>query len=967
MGKLRLLSRSRCDPGWLLVLVLAGFAALPLLTHAGLPNTADGPVHLMRLAELNQAWRDGILYPRWAPHLAYGYGMPLFSYAPPLLYHVSQLLHLSGLALDEAMKGTLLLALALYGLGMYLLGRDLFGPRAGLLAAGVYLYAPYRLRELYIQGNYGQWCGLAFYPLILWAFYRLTSSRQLRFVILAALALAGLLLSHNISTMLFMPLWLGYLLFLLLWKLRRPPRAGMAVRLVWLYLLAIGLGLGLAAFFWLPAFVERDMVRLSGITTGFFDFRNNFIAWSELLAWPRRLDLSAINPYFPLALGPAQLILGSLGVATCLAGRLLRRAGTGLAAAHTVLFGLAGLAYSLMALPLSRPVWEAFPFLELTEFPWRMLGPALLCAALAAGALVYWLERLAGRRRHLVANLTLAGGLLFTLGTNLVYLFPAQFIEWGTPGPAQVMSYELHSGAIGTTSTGEFLPRWAERYPKPDTFGGALQATGDMRDLPRLEPAELPPGAHALTLRYVANEALLAVSSPQPFTATFRILYWPGWQVWLGDAHAPDGDWQQITQVQVSRPEGLIQARLPAGEYRVSLRLTDTPVRRLAGWLSLAAGVGLGGLVVIGLRQRPGKPHLHVRRLPARPALIGGALLAAALLISRPMAAWFQLRSAPGEVYGAQYRWPATLGEQLRLLAFDLPAGAGWPPGMASPAPASGELPALVQPAGQPLEVVLYWQAQAPLSINYRVFVHLDAANGQTYANVDHLNPADIPTSRWPPGLYLRHPLRLELPADLPPVRYTLTAGAYDPETGARLPLTSCERCPAGSQPGEVVPLAHVWVLPALPLDETAIAQRLDVRLGEKIELVGCDLPAGGRDTGEASDRLASDRRLLRFSLYWRSRAPLTTRYTVFVHAVDAQGRLLAQADGPPLGGLYPTDAWLPGQLIQDSRGLALPAGVHALLVGLYDADTVTRLPAIDASGQRLADDAVRLEIDHAE
>ena len=968
MGKLRLLAYSKCDPGCLLALLLVGLAALPLLIHAGLPNTADGPVHLMRLAELNQAWRDGIFYPRWAPHLAYGYGMPLFSYAPPLLYHISQILYLTGLALDEAMKGTLLLMLALYSLGMYLLGRDLFNPRAGLLAAAVYVYAPYRLRELYIQGNYGQWCGLAFYPLILWAFYRLTVSRNLRFLILAALALAGLLLSHNISAMLFLPLWAGYLLFLLFWNVWWPPAAGIprwdvAVRLVPYYLVAVGLGLGLAAFFWLPAFVERDMVRLAGITTGFFDFRHNFIELGELLAWPRRLDLAAINPYFPLALGPAQTILAGLGVAAGLARPLLRRKQMRLAAAHTLLFGLGGLVYAVMALPVSRPIWEAVPLLELAEFPWRMLGPAILCCALAAGASVYWLERLAGRHRRLVVNLALGGGLLFTLGTNLVYLFPAQFIEWGTPGPAQVMRYEIESGAIGTTSTGEFLPRWANRYPAPDAFGDVLQAGGDIETASRLEPSSLPPGASAYTLRYMANEARLAVTSPTPFTATFRILYWPGWQVWLDSSATSDEDWQQITPVQVSRPEGLIQVHLPAGAYRVSLRLADTPVRRLAGWLSAAACAALGGLMVVGLRRGPGKRHVHVRCLPARLALIAGIALIAALLISRPMEGWSQLRSAPGEIYGAQYRWPATLGDQLRLLAFDLPACQDWPFGTTCTPPHNGQLPTLIQRTDQTLEMVLYWQAQQPLSVNYRVFVHLDAPDGQTYANVDHLNPADIPTSRWPPGLYLRHPLRLELPADLPPVRYTLTAGAYDPDTGARLPLTGCERCPAGSVPGYVLPLAHIWVLPAIPLDEAVISRRLDVRLGESIELVGYELPAADSQTRDASAPLEPDNRLLRFNLYWRVWAPLSTSYTVFVHATDGQGQLLAQADGPPLGGLYPTDAWLPGQLIRDTHGIVLPANTRALLVGLYDPRTMTRLTALDASGHPLADDVVRLEI----
>ena len=87
------------DFGWLLALLVPIFAIMPLLTHAGLPNTADGPVHLMRQVELNQAWQEGNFYPRWGTDLAYGHGMPIFSYAPPSLYHLTQLFHLIGLPL----------------------------------------------------------------------------------------------------------------------------------------------------------------------------------------------------------------------------------------------------------------------------------------------------------------------------------------------------------------------------------------------------------------------------------------------------------------------------------------------------------------------------------------------------------------------------------------------------------------------------------------------------------------------------------------------------------------------------------------------------------------------------------------------------------------------------------------------------------------------------------------------------
>ncbi|HXW00971.1 MAG TPA: DUF6541 family protein, partial [Anaerolineae bacterium] len=293
---------SLLDYGLLLALILPLFAIMPLLTHAGLPNTADGPAHLMRQVELDRAWQEGNFYPRWGTDLAFGHGMPIFSYAPPALYQLTQLFHLTGLPLDEAMKAVLIFDFLLYSLGMFLFTRRLFGPRPALLAAALYVYAPYRLREAYIQGNYGQFTGLAFYPLTFWAFHGLITTGRTRYLLAAAFTLAGLLFSHNISYMLFAPMLAAYLLFLLGLtasearkrrgeeakpdsKLSILPASPFIHRLT-LVIAAGLLGFGLAAIFWLPAFGERHEIQLEGITQGFFDFRENFIALSEFFSPP---------------------------------------------------------------------------------------------------------------------------------------------------------------------------------------------------------------------------------------------------------------------------------------------------------------------------------------------------------------------------------------------------------------------------------------------------------------------------------------------------------------------------------------------------------------------------------------------------------------------------------------------------------------------------------------------------------
>jgi hypothetical protein len=98
-------------------------------------------------------------------------------------------------------------------------------------------------------------------------------------------------------------------------------------------------------------------------------------------------------------------------------------------------------------------------------------------------------------------------------------------------------------------------------------------------------------------------------------------------------------------------------------------------------------------------------------------------------------------------------------------------------------------------------------------------------------------------------------------------------------------------------------------------------------------------------------------------TLYWRAQAPPPARYTVFVHVLDASGQVVAQFDGPPVHGLYPSDAWWPGQIIADEHSLALPDGATTLLIGLYDPASMARLPVTDGKGQAVPEDAIWVQV----
>ncbi len=943
-------------------LIIPLFALLPLLTHAGLPNTADGPAHLMRQVELNEAWQQGTFYPRWGTDLALGHGMPIFSYAPPSLYHGTQLFHLLGLPLDTAMKAILIVTFLLYSLGMFLFVRRIYGTYPALFAAAVYVYAPYRLREAYIQGNYGQFIGLACYPLIFWAFHGLITEERPRFFnILAPLSLAALLFSHNISTMLFGPIFAVYLLFLLALIAFKSDKSTLVGRLFAPTLRTfIGglLGLGLSAIFWLPAFGERHDIKLEGITEGFFDFRENFISLTEFTAPPVLLDLAAINPEFPLSLGLAQLITALLSILALIIFLLRRLASRSITPAtqqsttpYTIFFALAFLTYSFLALPSSQAVWENIPLLELAEFPWRMLGPAIFCAAVLAGAglaqvMSLWVNTNTNSTNTLPPPLSfgkslplqgegaktspLVGGneggraiqtstfsfqiltliaITIVIALNAPYLYPSQFIVWGTPEPPDAFTYEVISGAIGTTSTGEFLPRGAQQHPEPSVFENDYEAG---RWPEKLDPSTVPDTARVNHISHLAEQDTWQIETPEEFQATLRTLYWPGWQLYLND---------DPLDFDITPNTGLIQATIPPGEHTLTLRLESTPLRTIGFWLTTISFIGLvGGLISILILTKSPNASTTASPTTQGQSLISNLqspiiiLLLCLILyaISRPLAPLFVHQSDPDQPRPADQGMAIDFGDQIRLVGVDnLPKAVALSP--------SG--------AETDLEAVLYWRAIQDLETNYSVFLHLDSPNGQTYATVDEVHPDNIPTRNWPPGLYLRNPLKLHIPADIPPIRYDLTVGVYDRATNERLSLADGQT---------VANIGSIWLTtPNEPNITNPVA-----RFGPSVML--------------AQPVLSAETLQLR----WQTSQPLDPNHTIFVHLLDSENNLIDQRDGAPFDNQYLLGDWLPNTPILDQRNISANPELAAIAIGIYHTGTGERLPVTNTEGQPQPDNS---------
>lgn len=84
--------------------------------------------------------------------------------------------------------------------------------------------------------------------------------------------------------------------------------------------------------------------------------------------------------------------------------------------------------------------------------------------------------------------------------------------------------------------------------------------------------------------------------------------------------------------------------------------------------------------------------------------------------------------------------------------------------------------------------------------------------------------------------------------------------------------------------------------------------------------------------------------------------------YVVFVHLVDTDGQLVAQMDGQPFEGRYPTSWWTPGERIVDQRPVPrIAPGFYRRLVGWYRTGDGVRVPAADVNGTSLSEDVVSI------
>ncbi|MDE2819275.1 MAG: 6-pyruvoyl-tetrahydropterin synthase-related protein [Chloroflexota bacterium] len=782
--------RRSIDPGLVLVVALTAFALIPLLRNAGLPNGPDVLYHSYRVAEMNRSWSHGLLFPTWAEGFYLGYGSPLFHFYARLTYVTTSLFHVVlGLDALDALRALLALSLLGCSSGMYLFAKRRFGRLSGIIAGLLYVYSPYLMyTEAYARGTYPELLSFALFPWLLWRVDALRDKvSPVNFLSLVLLQ-AALINAHNLMALVLTGMTLAWIAFeaALQYLNREASRLGWRPA-AWA-LLAMALGAGAAATFWLPVLLESDSVHLQNLTVaGLLDYREAFVRLPDLLAPPPIHDAGAINGLSELKiLGLAQWMQALLALAAT-AALYIR----GYRSLHpqsflgVLYFAIIALAMLLLVLPGALPFWDSFRPIQFLQFPWRLLGPIAACLAIIGGANGLWLARLDSRPQiSLSASLV---ALPILLAIPLFYV-PEWRHETLDTSIAAYHAEETARRQLGTTFTGEYRPRHVHSVPDPTAH--LLLDYADGYPIDKLNHSILPEGSAAELIHNSPQAHEWRIRSGKDFVAEIYNFYWLGWRAEI------DGRPVEITP---SPHHGFITFPVPSGEHKARLYLGSTPARDLAAWaslLSILLSVGAAAL----LRRRTAMPRPYWNIAPlSRPATVGallggGIALLCVLVFFQEGLAWHN--SPPGEALPAQFRTRFTLDDSLQVLGYDLSAD-------------------VLRP-GDHLRLRVYWYALEEIDVNFSSFLHL-STGGPPQAQVDKLHPAGRAISEWwGPDGYIVDTYDLRLPEQLSVGEYQLIVGLYTCE------LMPADDCGNGYRPrvtdetgddvGDSVPLTSIRV-----------------------------------------------------------------------------------------------------------------------------------------------------------
>ncbi|MBI3761009.1 MAG: hypothetical protein HY260_03990, partial [Chloroflexi bacterium] len=600
-----------------------------------------------------------------------------------------------------------------------------------------------------------------------------------------------------------------------------------------------------------------------------------------------------INPSPPKALGLLTALLALAGLATLGRGRMRARDDTG----RFVLFGGGLFAYSLMTLPVSRPLWDHLPLLPFVQFPWRMLMPAALCASILAGAVVYPVSHLMLRaprftpqapRDWLAASLISAIALL----GNLSWWNPRYCAPFVEETVARMLKYEYATATVGTSAKAECLPQAVKSLPDDDSIALALER-GEEPDRLR----GLPEGT---SVDYLSRDPLaleFRVRSPQAFELTYEMFDYAGWAARVDGASVP---------ISPTAEHALINFGVPAGTHAIAVRFGPTPLRVIADAISILTALTLTVLLI--LRRRAPIPNIQYPSNAAQPQTANPYPFLFALSLFALKVLWIDNTTNPfrhSDFDGATLTIGTPINQSLAgglvLLSYE-------------------KQPAQI-PSGGEFDTTLYLTTRVPgLAADYRPKFTLVGADGAGWNSPDaalpprwHREPPS--TQIWIPGQYAQWARREAVLPGAPPGRYRLVGRVFDLQSLIPDSIVDAN----GNALTPDIDLGEIVVTrPALPADPATLGMQYPsgANLGSGLTLLGYNLDRAEARPGDT----------MLVTLFWRADESPRLNVPARLSLQRDDGLAAFTTSFPPVADTFPTSEWEAGDVWRGQHFVRLPA-----------------------------------------
>lgn len=516
------------------LIVILSIPAVWALFVPGFYGASDD-VHIAWLHQMDKVLSLGQIPPRFVPDLQFGFGYPLFNFVFPLPFYVAEIFHFFGFSFVDSIKALFFITVPVSGIFMYLLLREFVGATLSLLGSLLYIYTPYRAVDIYVRGAVGEVLSFVFLPLIILSAVKLNKSGNFKWVGIGALALASLVLSHNITAYMFIPFVLLYLLLQFFQTAYKKIFFKKSVLMIFLSLL-------MSLFFWLPALAESSLVKYDTI----FIFFDHFPTLRQLFTpyWGYGASVPGEGDGISFFLGYSNLLVLIFGLIILFLKR--RRLNTH----EKIFFGWVFLGIFLAIFLMNHRstfVWNNLPFLPYFQFPWRFL----ILTTFFIPLLVIIFDKFKFLKILLITLIALI------VYPTMSYFKPEHFL-------GRLDDYYLNKYIPVPDASEEYLKHHEEylRLPKE------TEKRPD-RIYP-IDPAIKVNDLHFIVNTYANEETLI----------NFYKYYFPGWQAKL------DG---KATDIIVGSPFGQISILVPKGAHKLEVFFAETGYKLVLDFASLLA------------------------------------------------------------------------------------------------------------------------------------------------------------------------------------------------------------------------------------------------------------------------------------------------------------------------------------------------------------------------------------------